>query len=455
VSFLSRAPGPDVELPDWIRSIRVRYTVLYSAVLFGLAALLVGSLYLGLSIKLQSMAPESYPITALIQGPYGGYTGQIDAVTTEEFQRRINANTLDQLRDFSFIALGVLFVASLAVGWVISGQVLAPIARITDVARDIQATDLGRRIRLQGPDDELKQLADTFDAMLYRLDAAFKAQERFVADASHELRNPLAVIRTNIDVALSDDRASVEDLRQTAGVVRRASDRMAGIVDDLLLMARRQAPLTQRDPVDLASVLAEEADEFAAAAKKKGIVLERLAPPGIMVTGDRDALKRAVANLLENAIRYTPAKGRIRMACGRERTWAWITVIDNGPGIAAEHHERVFDRFWRADKARSRAEGGTGLGLAIVRQIARTHGGEVQLRSKPGEGATFVLWLPLGPAREQPGKTRGPAAAAGGGSGPSSGGVEPGAGRAGAGPPAKAQPAGSGGAAGPTVISST
>jgi signal transduction histidine kinase len=409
VSLLSRTQGAEVELPDWLRSIRVRYTVLYSAVLFGFAALLVGSLYLGLSIKLKATAPEVYQGTADILTPYGTYSGQIDAFTQQEFQRRINSNTLDQLRDFSFIALGVLFVASLGVGWMISGQVLAPIARITDVARDIQATDLGRRIRLQGPDDELKQLADTFDAMLYRLDAAFRAQERFVADASHELRNPLAVIRTNIDVALADDRATVEDLRQTAGVVRRASDRMAGIVDDLLLMARRQAPLTQRDPVDLATVLAEEADEFTAPAKKRGVVLERLTPPGVVVTGDRDALKRAVANLLENAIRYTPAKGKVRMACGRERTWAWIAVIDNGPGIAPEHQERVFDRFWRVDKARSRAEGGTGLGLAIVRQIARTHGGEVQLRSTQGEGATFVIWLPLSPAREAEGPAAAPA----------------------------------------------
>jgi signal transduction histidine kinase len=399
VSLLSRA---DVPLPDWMRSIRVRYTVLYSAVLFGLAALLVGSLYLGLSIKLRTTAQETYPGTAYIMTPYGTIKGEIDAVTSQEFQRRINSNTLDQLRNFSFIALGVLFVASLGVGWVIAGQVLAPIARITEVARDIQATDLGRRIRLHGPDDELKQLADTFDAMLDRLDAAFKAQERFVADASHELRNPLAVIRTNLDVSLADDRATSEDFRQTAVVVRRASDRMAGIVDDLLQIARRQAPLTKRDPVDVAVVLAEEVDEFQAAAKKKGVALERRAEPGVVVTGDRDALKRAVANLLENAIRYTPAKGRVRLVCGRERTWAWIAVIDNGPGIAAEHQERVFDRFWRADKARSRAEGGTGLGLSIVRQIARAHGGEVQLRSKLGEGATFVLWLPLCPSRELP-----------------------------------------------------
>src|SRR5918992_1528040 len=193
-------------LPDWMRSIRFRYAVMYSAVLFGLAALLVGGLYLGLSMKLRSTPVDpqiSFPVQ--VRMPDGQLTQvRIDAYGASEFRAKINANTLEQLRDFSFVALGVLFVASLGIGWVIAGQVLAPIQRITEVTRDIQATDLARRIQLQGPDDELKQLADTFDDMLGRLQGAFDAQQRFVADASHELRNPLAVIRTNIDVALAD-----------------------------------------------------------------------------------------------------------------------------------------------------------------------------------------------------------------------------------------------------------
>jgi signal transduction histidine kinase len=384
-------------LPEWMRSIRVRYAVLYSAVLFGLAALLVGSLYLGLSMKLRStpLDPQlSFSGKVLMPDGHEQQV-RIDAFGTREFQRKINANTLDQLRDFSFIALGVLFVASLGVGWVVAGQVLAPIQRITEVARDIQATDLKRRIELQGPDDELKQLADTFDDMLARLDAAFEAQQRFVADASHELRNPLAVIRTNIDVALADDDASSEDLRQTATVVKRASDRMARLVDDLLLIARRQVPGLRSDLVDLTGVLAEEADEFAAPAKGKGVRLDLAAEAGLVVTGDRDALKRAVANLLENAVRHSPRGSSVRLAAAREGKWAWIAVADQGPGIAPEYQEKVFDRFFRIDKARSRGEGGSGLGLSIVRQIARTHGGDVHLRSRLGEGATFVIWLPL------------------------------------------------------------
>jgi heavy metal sensor kinase len=398
-------------LPDWMRSIRIRYAVMYSAVLFGLAALLVGGLYLGLSMKLRSAPVDpqiSFPVQ--VRMPNGQVSQvRVDAYGASEFRAKINANTLEQLRDFSFIALGVLFVASLGIGWVIAGQVLAPIQRITEVARDIQATDLARRIQLQGPDDELKQLADTFDQMLERLEGAFDAQQRFVADASHELRNPLAVIRTNIDVALADQRLGADDLRQTATVVKRASDRMARLVDDLLLIARREVPGERSDLVDLAAVMSEEADEFAAAAKRKGVALELSIQSGLVVSGDRDALKRAVANLLENAVRYAKDGGRVRLRSGRERSWAWISVTDDGQGIAPDLHERVFDRFFRIDKSRTRSEGGSGLGLAIVRQIARAHGGEVQLRSTPGEGATFVIWLPTTGPGQSPASATPPA----------------------------------------------
>jgi len=286
-------------------------------------------------------------------------------------------------------------VASLGVGWVVAGRVLRPIGRITAVARDIQATDLSRRIELPGPDDELKQLGDTFDAMLARLDAAFAAQRQFVADASHELRNPLAIIRTNVDVALADPRADPEDLRHTITVVKRASDRMARLVDDLLALARRQEPILEHEPVDLGAAVAEASDDFVVPAAARNIVLDRAIAPGVVVTGDRDALKRAVANLLENAVRLAPQGSRIRLATGSEGDQAWIAVADEGPGIAPEDQPHVFDRFWRADKGRSRADGGTGLGLAIVRQIAEGHGGQVRLRSKVGVGSSFVIWLPV------------------------------------------------------------
>jgi signal transduction histidine kinase len=376
-------------LPEWARSIRFRYTLLYSAVLFGLAAVVVAAIYLVLLMSLRNQ-----PVSAG-RGTFCRFGECIRLLSLSEFEQLVNTRTLAKLRNYSFGALGVLFVASLGVGWVVAGRVLRPIGRITSVARDIQATDLSRRIELPGPDDELKQLADTFDAMLARLDAAFEAQRQFTADASHELRNPLAIIRTNVDVAMADPHADPDDLRHTMAVVKRASDRMARLVDDLLALARRQEPTLEHELVDLGVAVAEASDDFVVPAAARDIVLDRAIAPGVVVTGDRDALKRAVANLLDNAVRLAPAGSRIRLATGSEGGRAWIAVADEGPGISTEDQPHVFDRFWRADKARSRADGGTGLGLAIVRQIVEGHGGHVRLQSKVGLGSSFVIWLPV------------------------------------------------------------
>jgi len=386
-------------LPEWMRSIRFRYTLLYSGVLFGLAALVIGAIYLILWISLHE--PMSI-INGRVVDRFSGQSFSVDIVTARQFERLVHQQTLERLRTFSFEALIVLFFASLVVGWVVAGRVLAPIGRITGVAREIQATDLSRRIRLQGPNDELKQLADTFDAMLARIDAAFAAQQQFLADASHELRNPLAIIRTNADLALTDKDPQVDELRQAVVVVKRASDRMARLVDDLLALARRESPTFAIEQVDLGRAVSEASEEFLAPAEARGIVLDRAVAPGVVVMGDADALKRAVANLLENAVRLAPSGSRIRLAVGSERGLAWIAVSDEGPGIAPEHQPRVFDRFWRADKGRSRADGGTGLGLSIVRQIAQSHGGDVQLQSKLGVGSTFTIWLPVANVSNDP-----------------------------------------------------
>jgi signal transduction histidine kinase len=378
-------------LPEWMRSARFRYTLLYSAVLFGLAAVVLAAIYVVLLMALQATPVSS---SNRVWCPrFGGPCYNL--ITFREAERLINAEILDKLRFYMFGALGALFVASLGVGWVVAGRVLAPIGRITAVARDIQATDLSRRIQLPGPEDELKQLADTFDAMLARLDAAFAAQRQFVADASHELRNPLAIIRTNVDVALGDPDASPDELRQTIATVKRAGDRMTLLVDDLLALARRQQPTLEHEPVDLGAAVAEASDDFVVSAETRDIVLDRAIAPGVVVTGDREALKRVVANLLDNAVRLAPAGSRIRLATGSEGNRAWIAVADEGPGISLEDQPRVFDRFWRADKARARADGGTGLGLAIVRQLVESHGGEVRLHSKVGVGSSFVVWLPI------------------------------------------------------------
>jgi signal transduction histidine kinase len=367
-------------------------TLIYSSVLFALAAILLGGLYLGLSLSLRDEPVSRMAPVVELGG--GVDRGGLTFVDSRLFERQVNANALESLRNFSFAALGVLFVASFGVGWVIAGRVLRPIESITAVARDIQATDLSRRIGLRGPDDELKRLADTFDAMLARLDAAFGAQRRFLADASHELRNPLAIIQTNTDLTIEDAATSAETQRRMRRL-RRASERMAKLVDELLALGRLEEPALRRTTVDMRALVAEVGDEFLSPARLRGLQLEWSAPDGVVLRADRLALKRALANLLDNAVRLAPEGTHVWLAGGQEEGWAWLAVADDGPGVPPEHRERIFERFYRIDKSRSRAAGGSGLGLAIARDIVRAHDGDIQLQPGAGAGSTFVIWLPL------------------------------------------------------------
>jgi signal transduction histidine kinase len=379
-------------LPPWMGSIRFRLTVVYSTLVFGLAALVVTAIYLGINHALKNQKIDGI----LVLGPDGTPTVALDRA--QLIQREVNNQALDALRAYSFVALLALFFVSLAVGWLVSGRMLRPIGQITSTVRRIQASDLSERIHLGGPDDELRRLADTFDDMLGRVDEAFESQRQFIHEASHELRNPLAVIRTNLEVTLADPDASAEELRHTAEVVERSTERMARLVDDLLVYARKGTLSMERERVDVGVLIAEAAEEFAAPAEAAGLALERAAPDGLEVMGDRLALRQALANLLANAVRLAPAGTGIRVRAGRQEPWIWMSVEDEGPGIAPEDQDRVFQRFWRGDQREARENGRSGLGLTIVRQIAEAHGGEVKLASEPGRGAAFALWLPAAPA---------------------------------------------------------
>jgi signal transduction histidine kinase len=314
----------------------------------------------------------------------------------QTFEHLVNREVLDTLRNVAFIALGLLFLASLGVGWFVAGVVVAPIGRITGVARQIQATDLSRRIGMGGPRDELKDLADTFDGMLDRLETAFEDQRRFIQDASHELRNPLAVIRTNIDVALANPNPDPEELRRTAAVVERTASRMSRLVDDLLAYARHGLPDQPSERVDLRAVTIECVDEFAAPAEAHGLTLQHRVLNEVYVNGDHTALKQALANLIGNAVRLAPTGSTVAVEAGVKDSWAYVSVSDEGPGIADDDREAIFERFWRAPGQRDERDGErrSGLGLTIVREIADRHGGTVAVASEQGRGSTFVLWLP-------------------------------------------------------------
>jgi signal transduction histidine kinase len=385
-------------LPSSLGSIRVRLTLIYSLLLFGLAAMMVGGMYALLARRLDEQpVSQTFILEEPVVTPQG-IALQDERVQAEfqTFERKVNERALDKVRDVAFIALASLFVVSLGVGWFAAGVVVAPVKRITGVARQIQATDLSRRIGLGGPKDELRDLADTFDSMLDRLETAFEAQRRFIQDASHELRNPLAVIRTNLDVALADPDADPEELRRTALVVERTAARMSRLVDDLLTYARHGLPDQPSERVDLRTVAAETVDEFQAPAEGRGVRLQFRALADVHTIGDRTALKQALANLLSNAVRLAPSDSTISVEVGTKDEWAFVSVADEGPGIAEEDQEAVFERFWRAPGQPDDGTGErrSGLGLTIVREIADRHGGTVAVASQPGKGSTFVVWLP-------------------------------------------------------------
>ncbi len=403
-------------VPPWLGSIRVRLTLLYSLLLFGLAAVVVGGIYAGFARTLNdqpiSRLERQYTIVGVDDGLVmtSQEVSRIDPLAA--FEREVNTRALDKLRQYSFAALVLLFIGSLAVGWFVADMVLRPIGRITGVARDIQATGLKRRINLRGPNDELRQLADTFDDMIGRLDESFEGQRHFIQEASHELRNPLAVIRTNVDVVIDDPAADIADHRQVHNVVLNAAERMSVLVDDLLLSARYESPELRREVVNLDELARAAAAEFAAAAGETGVaIVHRNESHGgtggtgdtggtaagtgpVEVSADAQALRRAVANLVVNAMRHSSDGDTISLAAGSEGSWRWLAVEDQGVGIAAGDQERIFGRFWRGDGPSTGRDRRTGLGLTIVRQIAESHSGSVHLASKVGEGSVFTLWLP-------------------------------------------------------------
>jgi signal transduction histidine kinase len=383
-------------LPGFMHTIRFRLTVLYSGLLFALAGLVLAGIYYAVAVSTEQrdVVKENVQV---VSSSTGDVLRTVPYVAIEELTNAVNVKTLANLRRYSFGALGGLFVVSLVIGWVLSGRVLRPVRSITRTAAEIQATDLSRRIRLKGAKDELRDLADTVDTMLDRLEDGFRAQRQLIDDASHELRSPLAIIRANVDTVLNSPESTDEERAHAVEIVDRATTRMTRLVEDLLATARRTAPALVDANVDVGALVAEACEEYAHVTALRGMRITRRLPGGLVTIGDHDALRRAVENLLSNAARLAPPGSEVSVAAGRVEGWIWAAVRDAGPGLPAGEQGRVFDRFWRGEA--SRRDRHTGLGLAIVRQIVESHGGQVRLFSQVGVGSTFVLWLPERGAR--------------------------------------------------------
>lgn len=379
--------------PSFLRSARVRLAVFYTVVVFGLGALVIGTINFAISRSLDSEAvSEDLLIRRTSSEP--GAAVWIDSVSLETVEQLANGEALSQLRTMSAITLLVLFPVSLVAGWYIAGRVLRPVDEITAVAREIQASDLSRRIRLRGPDDEFKQLADTFDRMLDRIEQGIEDQRQFIQDVSHELRNPLATMSMNLDVVLSSPDADADELRQTADVMRRSLDRTARTVDGLMRFARTDLPTDASSPVDLGRLTREIIADLRVPAANRRLHLAHVGEAGPWVRVDREALRSAIGNLAGNAVRLAPEGSTVTCGAGEIDGWAWVGVRDEGPGIAHDDHRFVFQRAWGKDDRSIHREKRTGLGLSIVRQFAESVGGMVTLTSSPETGSSFIIWLP-------------------------------------------------------------
>jgi len=309
-------------------------------------------------------------------------------------------DTLDQLLIESGIALGIMAVVSVGLGWLMAGRVLSPLRTITAAARRISARSLHQRIAMSGPDDELKELGDTFDQLLGRLDASFRAQRQFVANASHELRTPLARQRTLLEVALRDKQATNASLRTACERALAAGEQQERLIASLLTLARGERGLDAFEPFDLGAVatgaLAAVRDE--AEARAVTVTADLGAAPAL---GDSRLAEQLAANLADNAIRYNVAGGQVEIGTGNRDGRAFLTVSNTGPVIPPDQLGRLFQPFQRLDPGRSGSgpeRGGLGLGLAIVSAIAAAHGAELRAVTRAAGGLAVEVVFPATPA---------------------------------------------------------
>jgi len=409
-------------------SIRLRLTLVYGGLF-----LLAGVVLLALTFSLvRDHFAVPFRVTTVVNGtsevitgqatPFGGSVafegsstqarpdaaaGPPSKEALQAVMQRARGDALRLLLVNSGVALTGMTVVSFVLGWAMAGRVLRPIHRITATARRLSEQTLHERIGMRGPADELKELADTFDAMLGRLDAAFDTQRRFVANASHELRTPLAIARTEVDVTLADPDASAAELRVMGERVRDATDRSERLIEGLLTLARSERRLAKREPVDLGEAAAEALAQNDAEIEALGLRVSQVL--GAAPThGDHALLERMVANLVENAVRHNHRGGHIEVDSGRvgsgfagrarmaDRAWVQVRVANSGPVLTEQQAASLFEPFRRLTE-RTGSDRGSGLGLSIVRSVAAAHGGHAQASPLPLGGLEVTVTLPADP----------------------------------------------------------
>jgi signal transduction histidine kinase len=302
------------------------------------------------------------------------------------------SQTLDRLLVYSLAGLGVMTAAAGGLGWLMAGRALRPVSQITAAARRASEQHLGERLALQGPRDELKELADTFDQMLERLDAAFATQRRFVADASHELRTPLTVMRTAIEVTMAKPARTPEQLEAMAAKVARSAGQAEALFEALLTLAVSDQPLANTERVDLATAAEDAVEAAAPRIRRLGLRIDTVLEPA-PTTGNRLLLERMVGNLVDNAVRHNNHDGWVRIHSGASDGRALFTIANSGPVVPDALLPTLFEPFRRVEE-RTGEHDGAGLGLAIVRSIGTAHGADVDARAIPAGGLMITVTLP-------------------------------------------------------------
>ena len=308
--------------------------------------------------------------------------------------------TLQMFRSYLLIFAPFLLIAAAVLGYWMSRRALAPVDELVRTARDVSGTSLSTRLPKLETGDELQRLSDTLNEMLDRIEAAFSRITQFTADASHELRTPVSLIRTESELALRRARAE-EEYRESLRHILHEAERTTGLIEQLLALARADSgrEVLQLSKLDLHPILQDVVDGWQAVAATRGLQFSaELGHGTVFVLGDAPLLRRVIDILLDNAFKYTPSPGAVRLIVEDRTDEVEISVQDSGIGVDPQEQSRIFERFYRVDKARSRDQGGAGLGLAIAQWVVTQHHGEIVVESQLGKGATFRVRLPRTPA---------------------------------------------------------
>jgi signal transduction histidine kinase len=391
----------------WPRRMRTRLAVFY-AVLFLLAGVVLLAVSYALMVSLllpaatpapKLLTPQDKALLGLCKPPptsaplLAKCNRLIDVVGAGPKAR---GDALAALRKASVIGLGVLAIAAAGLGWLVAGRALRPVRSITEAARRASELRLGERLALTGPDDELKELADTFDVMLERLDAAFTSQKRFVANAAHELRTPLTAMRTAIEVTLSKPTRTPEQLEAMAARVKRSVERAEATVEALLTLATSELGPAAQEAIDIATAAEDALDATQAAIDQREIKVEASLGPAV-ARGDRVLLERMIANLVENAVRHNNPGGWIEIRTSQQADGALFEIANTGPEVPVERIPILFEPFARA-KQRLNSSDGVGLGLSIASAIAHAHNATITALPRPGGGLEMSVTIPASPS---------------------------------------------------------